>query len=379
MSIQIVPVQNHKDLVKFIKSQWLFYKDDPYFVPPLMADRLKLFNREKNPFFKHSEMQEFLAYRNNNIVGRIAAIKNDNHNITHNDKVGFFGFFESINDQEVANALFLEVEQWLAKRGLDTMRGPENPSQNDEIGLLIEGFNSPPMILMEYNPPYYIDLIKNSGFNLAMTLYAWLLDANNYMTEKLERLQKIVRERYKITIRPVNFKNKKQFKKDVDTLKYIYNMAWEKNWGFVKMTDEEFDFLVADLKQVADPNLALICEIDGKPAGVALGVPDINQVLIYNKKGSMLGAAWNLMTKSKKIDQMRVIILGVLKEYRNTGADSVLYYELSKRAIARGITKGEASWVLEINQEMNRALQQTIQGTVYKKYGLYERPIPLNQ
>ncbi|MBP7215050.1 MAG: hypothetical protein KBA52_05400 [Candidatus Kapabacteria bacterium] len=344
-----------------------------------MADRLKLFNREKNPFFKHSEMQEFLAYRNNNIVGRIAAIKNDNHNITHNDKVGFFGFFESINDQEVANALFLEVEQWLAKRGLDTMRGPENPSQNDEIGLLIEGFNSPPMILMEYNPPYYIDLIKNSGFNLAMTLYAWLLDANNYMTEKLERLQKIVRERYKITIRPVNFKNKEQFKKDVDTLKYIYNMAWEKNWGFVKMTDEEFDFLVADLKQVADPNLALICEIDGKPAGVALGVPDINQVLIYNKKGSMLGAAWNLMTKSKKIDQMRVIILGVLKEYRNTGADSVLYYELSKRAIARGITKGEASWVLEINQEMNRALQQTIQGTVYKKYGLYERPIPLNQ
>jgi len=379
MSIQIVPVQNHKDLVKFIKSQWLFYKDDPYFVPPLIADRLKLFDREKNPFFKHSEMQEFLAYRNNNIVGRIAAIKNDNHNLTHNDKVGFFGFFESINDQEVANALFSEVEQWLAKRGLDTIRGPENPSQNDEIGLLIEGFDSPPMVLMEYNPPYYIDLIKNSGFNLAMTLYAWLLDANNYMTEKLERLQKIVRERYKITIRTVNFKNKKQFKKDVDTLKYIYNMAWEKNWGFVKMTDEEFDFLVADLKQVADPNLALICEIDGKPAGVALGIPDINQILIYNKKGSMLGAAWNFMTKSKKINQMRIIILGVLKEYRNTGADSVLYYEISKRAIARGITKAEASWVLEINQEMNRALQQTIVGTLYKKYGLYEKPILLNQ
>ncbi|HPD33411.1 MAG TPA: hypothetical protein PKV40_03575 [Candidatus Kapabacteria bacterium] len=379
MSIQIVPVQNHKDLVKFIKSQWLFYKDDPYFVPPLIADRLKLFDSEKNPFFKHSEMQEFLAYRNSNIVGRIAAIKNDNHNLTHNDKVGFFGFFESINDQEVANALFSEVEQWLAKRGLDTIRGPENPSQNDEIGLLIEGFDSPPMVLMEYNPPYYIDLIKNSGFNLAMTLYAWLLDANNYMTEKLERLQKIVRERYKITIRTVNFKNKKQFKKDVDTLKYIYNMAWEKNWGFVKMTDEEFDFLVADLKQVADPNLALICEIDGKPAGVALGIPDINQILIYNKKGSMLGAAWNFMTKSKKINQMRIIILGVLKEYRNTGADSVLYYEISKRAIARGITKAEASWVLEINQEMNRALQQTIVGTLYKKYGLYEKPILLNQ
>ncbi|HRT68108.1 MAG TPA: hypothetical protein P5216_05155, partial [Bacteroidota bacterium] len=277
------------------------------------------------------------------------------------------------------NALFSEVEQWLAKRGLDTIRGPENPSQNDEIGLLIEGFDSPPMVLMEYNPPYYIDLIKNSGFNLAMTLYAWLLDANNYMTEKLERLQKIVRERYKITIRTVNFKNKKQFKKDVDTLKYIYNMAWEKNWGFVKMTDEEFDFLVADLKQVADPNLALICEIDGKPAGVALGIPDINQILIYNKKGSMLGAAWNFMTKSKKINQMRIIILGVLKEYRNTGADSVLYYEISKRAIARGITKAEASWVLEINQEMNRALQQTIVGTLYKKYGLYEKPILLNQ
>lgn len=379
MNVQIHPVQNRKDLIKFIKSQWLFYKNDPNFVPPLIADRLKLLNREKNPFFKHSEMQEFLAYRNNQIVGRIAAIKNDNHNITHSDKVGFFGFFESINDQEVADALFLSVEEWLAKRGLDTIRGPEDPSQNDELGLLIDGFDSPPMVLMKYNPPYYIDLIQNSGFHLAMTLYAWSLDQKNYMTDKLERLQSIVRQRYKITIRPVNFKNKEQFKKDVDTLKYIYNMAWEKNWGFVKMTDEEFDFLVDDLKQVADPNLALICEIDGKPAGVALGIPDINQVLIYNKKGSMLGAAWNLMTKSKKINQMRVIILGVLKEYRNTGADSVLYYEISKRAIARGITKGEASWVLEINQEMNRALQQTIQGTIYKKYALYEKPIKLNQ
>ncbi|HAW08734.1 MAG TPA: hypothetical protein DCW42_06145 [Bacteroidetes bacterium] len=379
MNVIIRPIQNRKDLMKFIKSQWLFYKNDPLFVPPLISDRLKLFNREKNPFFKHSEMQEFLAYRGDEIVGRIAAIKNDNHNITHQDKVGFFGFFESINDQEVADALFSAAGQWLAERGLTSMRGPEDPSQNDEIGLLLEGFDSSPMLLMKYNPPYYIDLIKNSGLDLVMTLYAWLVDEESYLSEKLERMQNIIRERYKITLRPVNFKNKKQFKKDVETLKNIYNMAWEKNWGFVKMTDEEFDFLVDDLRQVADPNLALICEIGGKPAGVALGLPDINQVLINNKRGTMLGAAWNLMTKSKKINQMRVIILGVLKEYRNTGADAVLYYELSKRAIARGITKGEASWVLEINEEMNRALQQVVIGKIYKKYGLFEKPIKINQ
>lgn len=375
MAIEIKKVETKSDLMKFIKSQWLFYKDDPNFVPPIIADRKKLLSREKNPFFKHSEMQEFLAYENAQIVGRIAAIKNDNHNITHNDKVGFFGFFESINNQEVANKLFDACKEWLLERGLDTMRGPVDPSLNDECGLLIEGFELPPVVLMKYNPPYYIDLIKNYGFDEAMLLYAYILKMENYQSEKLVRMQNIVRERYKIKVRNLDFKDKKKLMEDIRIIKGLYNDAWEKNWGFVKATNEEFDVLADDLIQIADPNLVLIVEVNGKVAGFALALPDINEVLIHNKSGSLLGAAWHLFTKSKKIKTLRIITLGILPEFRKTGADAVLYYEIGERGRKRGITQGEASWILSINNEMNNALQQAMKGQIYKKYMIYDKKL----
>lgn len=375
MAIEIKKVETKSDLMQFIKSQWLFYKNDPNFVPPIIADRKKLLSREKNPFFKHSEMQEFLAFENGQIVGRIAAIKNDNHNLTHNDKVGFFGFFESVNNQEVANKLFDACKTWLLERGLDTMRGPVDPSLNDEIGLLIEGFELPPVVLMKYNPPYYIDLIKNYGFDDAMLLYAYILQMENYQSEKLVRMQNIVRERYKIKVRNLDFKDKKKLMEDIRIIKGLYNQAWEKNWGFVKATNEEFDALADDLIQIADPNLVLIVEVNNQIAGFALALPDINEVLIHNKNGSLLGAAWHLFTKSKKIKTLRIITLGILPEFRKTGADAVLYYEIGERGRKRGITQGEASWILSINSEMNNALQQAMKGKIYKKYMLYDKKL----
>jgi len=375
MDVVIKPVENKSDKMKFILSQWNFYKNDKNWVPPIIADRLKLLDTGKNPFYKHSLIQLFLAEKGNEVVGRIAAIINYNHNKTHNDKVGFFGFFECINDQDIANKLFDAALEWLKARGMEAMRGPENPSQNDEVGLLIEGFDSPPVILMTYNPPYYIDLIENYGLKKVKTLYAYKLEMKDYLTDKLIRLQEVIRERYNVTVRNVNFKNKEQFNKDVETLKQIYNSAWEPNWGFVKMTDEEFDFLAADLKSIAEPEFTFIVEVKGKPAGFALGLPDINQCLIHNKKGSLIGAIWHLLTKKKKINLLRIIVLGVLEEFQGIGVDGVMYYEFAERGKKLGITAGEASWILEDNEMMNRALTVTMNGKIYKKYALYEKEI----
>lgn len=375
MSINIVSVETKADLFKFIKSQWNFYRQDPNFVPPIVADRMKLLNREKNPFFTHARAQEFLAYDDGQIVGRISAIINDNHNKTHNDKVGFFGFFESTNNQEVANKLLRTAEEWLKEREMQAMRGPVDLSMNDDIGLLIDGFDLPPVIMMKYNPKYYIELIRNYGLEEKMLLYAYRLMMKNYAGEKMLRMQNIIRQRYEVTIENLNFKDKTKLRKDIQTIKDIYNQAWEKNWGFVKATEEEFDYIVDDLIQIADPNLVLIAKVKGKIAGFALALPDINQALIHNKSGSLIGAAFHLLTKKKKITRVRVITLGVLEEFRKTGLDAVLYYEVAERGRKRGITEGEASWILSINEMMNKVLQSTMNGEIYKKYMLYEKNI----
>lgn len=372
---KIIVVKTQSDLKRFIKSQFNFYKNDENFVPPLMMDRLKLLNKDKNPFFKHSKMELFMVENNGKITGRIAAIINENHNKTHNDKVGFFGFFECENNQETANILFDEASKYLKSNGMTEMRGPVNPSMNDESGLLIDGFDSPPVVLMTYNPKYYIDLIEGYGLSKIKDLYAYHLINEQYVSEKLERMQSIVRKRNSLTIRSMNFSNKKQFKQDVETLKYIYNNAWEPNWGFVKMTDEEFDFLANDLKTIADPDYALIAEINGKPAGFALALPDINQCLIHNKNGSLLPGIWHLLTKKKKINLLRIIVLGILPQYQRTGADAVLYWELGTRGKPKGIEYGEASWILEDNEMMNKGLTTTMLGKVYKTYRIYQKEI----
>jgi hypothetical protein len=371
MEIKILKVESQADVRKFVKCQWKFYKNDALWVPPIVADRLKLLDTHKNPFYKHAEIQLFLAYSSGEIVGRIAAITNENHNITHNDKVGFFGFFESIDNQDVADSLFDAASDWLKKRDKNVMRGPENPSMNDEIGLLIDGFDSSPLILMTYNPRYYINLIENYGFKKAKDVYAYRLQ-EGFESEKLKKLQGIIKERYKVTLREANFKDKVQFKKDVDSIKEVYNAAWEPNWGFVKSTDEEMDFLADDLKMVADPRMTIILEVDGKLAGFGLALPNINECLIHNKRGTMLGALWHLLTKKKKVEWVRIMVLGVKPEYQKTGIDAVLYYEVGNRSLKTGIKYGEASWVLEDNIMMSRGLTQTMKGSIYKTYRLYD-------
>ncbi len=349
--------------------QWKIYKGDPNWVPPLIMDRKKILDREKNPFYKHAEAEYFLAKKNGEIVGRIAAIKNDLHNQIHKENTGFFGFFECINDQEVANALFDTAKKWLKEKGLDTMRGPANPSSNDEYAMLLDGFDDTPRLLMTYNPKYYLDLCDNYGLVKAKDLYAYKLENKKVIaSEKVKRVAEIARKRYKLKITQLNMKD---FNNELKKVKYVYNKAWEPNWGFIPLTDEELDAMAKDLKPLAEPSLVLFGEIDNKTVGFALVMLDYNQI-IKELDGKLFPFGFiKLMTQKKKIKWCRIITLGIIPDFQKKGLDSVFYWEIVNRAAKLGVHLGEASWILEDNDMMNRGAH-AMNGEIYKKYRIYE-------
>lgn len=370
--IIVKPVTSKRDLISFIKLPWSIYNGNQYWVPPIIMDKKHLLDKERNPFFKHAEMEMFLAYKNNELVGRIAAIKNDLHNSTHNDLVGFFGFFDSVNDQTVADALFNKVQTWLKEKGLTQMRGPANPSSNDEYGLLVEGFDDSPRLLMPYNHPYYLSLIENSGFKKAKDLFAYKIENEKILkSEKLLRISEIARKRSGVSIRSINLKD---FEGELQLVKYVYNKAWAPNWGFVPFTEEEINAVAKDLKPLVDPNLVLFAEINGQTIGFALVMPDYNYV--FKKMNGRLFpfGIFKLFTLRKKIPWARILILGIIPEFQKRGIDSVFYHEIVERAEARGILLGEASWVLEDNDMMIRGAE-VMNGTLYKRYRLYQKDI----
>ncbi len=368
-SISIEPVRTKKDLMSFIKLQWKIYKGDPYWVPPLLMDRKKLLDTKKNPFYKHSDIEMFLARKDGELVGRIAAIINYNHNKFQEEEIGFFGFFESINDQEVANALFDAAKDWISKKGFSAMRGPMNPSTNDEVGLLVEGFDSSPIMLMTYNPKYYLDLFTNYGLKKEKDLYAYHVNKDRVFTPKLERVARMVTHKEGHTFRSINMKD---LNNEIKLVKEVYNEAWSKNWGFVPMTDEEFDFLAEDLKQVVVPDLVIFAMAKGKPVGFALSLPDINYALKFNKKGHIIPGVYHLLTKKKDIHWVRIMVLGVIHEYQQTGIAAVLFHETAKRGTTLGYNDGEASWVLEDNLMMNRSAD-LMNAERYKTYRVYKK------
>jgi hypothetical protein len=370
-TILVEPIRTKAERELFIRFLWKIYEGNPHWVPPLLMDRRKLMDREKNPFYQHADTEFYLARRDGEIVGRIAAIVNHNHNKEHNENIGFFGFFECINDQTVANALFDTARNFLKSRGVTAMRGPANPSVNDEYGLLTEGFNERPTVLMTYNPEYYVKLIENYGFVKAKELYAYLLSQEKVYTDRFNRANELVKARNHITIRPIDMKN---FHADVEIVKALYNGAWAKNWGAVPMNDAEMNALAADLKPIVVPDLVLFAESKGKPIGFGLAIPDINIALWYNKEGRLLPGLFQLFFRKKEINLVRVVVLGVLPEYLNTGAAGVLFYEMAVRAKKLGYAYGEASWVLEDNVRMVKAAEAML-GTISKRYRIYEMPI----
>ncbi len=362
------------DLKRFIQLEWDVYRDDPHWVPHLRMERREFLNPRKNPFFEHATVAFFMAYREGRPVGRIAAIVNHLHNSFHEDKTGFFGLFECKKDPEAAKALFEEAGKFLRDSGMTVMRGPVNVSTNDECGLVVEGLNTPPVIMMTYNPPYYQTLIESAGFAKAKDLLAYRLEVPTAAPERLRRGVELILKRNDFTVRTFN---RKDFDNEVRRVKAVYNAAWEKNWGFVPMTDAEFDHMGVQMKQILDPDFLFIAEYRGEPIGFSLTIPNINEALIRLRSGRLLPFGlfkllWN--TRKGQIKSLRVITLGITKEHRNSGVDVVFYYRTFEEAIRKGYEWAELSWILEDNTAMNRPLER-MGAHVYKRYRLYDRPL----
>jgi GNAT superfamily N-acetyltransferase len=369
--IEVVPVNTKQDLNDFIKLPWKIYKNDPNWVPPLISQQKATFDKKKHPFFEHSSADFFIARQRNETVGTIAAIQNNRHNKVHNENVGFFGFFETIPDYHVAEKLLDTVMDWAKEKKMDYIRGPENYSQNEVCGLLVDGFDTPPVILMSHNPPYYQDFIERYGFTKAMDLWAYCMDTNTEIPERVIKVVERIKQRCNVTFRNIN---KKDINNEIDRVKQVYNQAWEKNWGFVPLTDHEIDHIANELKQIIDPEIVFFAEVDGKPVGFSLTVPDINQALQKINGRLFPFGIFKLLYHARKINRVRVIIMGVIEAYRSKGIDSVFYLDTYRKGKAKGYHWGEFSWILENNDPMNTALR-TIGAKVYKTYRIYEKKV----
>jgi hypothetical protein len=340
-------------------------------VAPLRMDVRTLLSRDKNPFFQHAEAEYFLAERDGGVVGRIAAIQNFAHGAFHDDEkhVGFFGFFESVNDHAVAGALFDAAGRWLRSRGLTVMRGPASPSTNDECGLLVEGFDTPPTVMNPHNPKYYPELVERAGFAKAMDLLCYQGSGDAPPARLVEGARKMA-ERFGITLRPLDMK---RFWRDVELVKELYNSAWEKNWGFVPMTDAEINHLARQLKPVVVPDLIVFAEMKGKLIGFAITLPDFNQALKHNPSGRLFPfGLLKILWHKRKIHRARTLTLGVLKEYRRTGADALMYEWTWRHGNAHGLFWCEASWLLETNHAIRNGMER-LGFRQYKTYRMYDK------
>lgn len=370
---KIVSVSSKKDLAAFIDFPHDLYKGDPNYVPELFIAQRDLLT--KHPFHKHNQVQCFLAYDGDKIVGRIAAILNNAHNAYNNVNDGFFGFFDCVNDTEVSAMLFEIATKWLKGKGITgKLLGPVNFSTNEPCGLLVEGFDSPPFLMQTYNYPYYAQLIENFGLKKDVDLIAWHWDGQAY-DDKSVRLLDALQERLKrnnIVIRKVDLK---KFKEETIKLREVYNSAWDQNTGFVPLTDEEFDYLAKDLKLILDPDFALVAEQDGKIVAFGLALPNYNEIFQKIPRGRLLPTGiFKLLFGKKAIQSIRIYALGVVDGYRKMGIEACLYGTIIKEYKRKGYKHAEAGWTLENNTMINEAIK-AIKGDPYKKYRLYEKQI----
>src|SRR5881396_2950864 len=370
-SISVVEVRSRAERGQFIKFPWRIYKNDPAWVPPLIIERRAFLDRKRHPFYQHGEAALFLAKRNGEIVGRTMASDDPNYNALHQSNVGSFGLFESIDDVDVAAALFDAAASWLRKKSRTEMMGPIDYSTNYVCGLLIDGFEFSPTVLTAHNPPYYRQLIEGCGFTKAKDWYAWWFADPSKAVAQLRRLATRVRRHCPVTFRPANLKN---LRDESRRLREIYNQAWEKNWGFVPFSEAEIEFMTKELKPLVIPEFAWIAENGNEPVGFALGVPDIN-VLLRDLNGRLTRFGFpigllKLLFCKKRIRKGRLVALGVIEKYRRGGiAEMLVLRVIEETMVKRGIT-GELSMTLEDNFMINRFLE-AIGARRYKTYRTY--------
>lgn len=372
-NLQIVPVQSRKQQKDFLNLPWTLHSKDPQWVPPLRLNQAELAGFKRHPFYLTAKSQTFVAYRDGTPCGRIAAIENEAHNRQYQDRVGFFGFFESIDDVDVARGLFQAAEQWLAGRQLTSVRGPCNPSLNYECGLLVDGFDSPPFFMMTYNPAYYGSLIEQAGYGKCQDLFAFWghVDMLEQLDKKLDFVVSESTRRFRIETRRLD---RKHFQRDVRLFLDIYNRSLVNTWGFVPMSDAEVDHMAASLKFLIVPEMTSIAEIDGKAVGAMFGLLDYNP-RIRAIDGRLFPFGFlRLLWNRRKIKSVRLISTNVIPEYQKWGVGLVLVARILPDVLAWGIQEAEFSWVLESNH-LSRSTLQRGGAKLSKIYRIYERAI----
>jgi GNAT superfamily N-acetyltransferase len=372
-AVDVRPVAGRGELKAFIKLPWQLYRGVSNWVAPLVSERRRHLSRRHNPFFEHAEAEYFLAWRGSRPVGRISAHVDHRLNEFQDNRWGLFGFFECIDDDSVAGALFDCAEDWLRDRDRDRMVGPLDFSTNHECGLLVEGYELKPQVLENWHHPYYGELFEHAAMRRVMDLYKWQI-----LTAEPERVLPIIYEladsleaNHGIRVRHMR---RRDFQAEVRRFMEIYNAAWESNWAFVPLTDSELKAYAKELKPILDERYAFVAEKDGEVVGAALTLPDINKVLA-RLNGRLFPLGWlKILRERRRIDELRVFALGVKHEYRHTGTAAAFYAEHWRECLRRAITRVETGWILETNQPMNRAME-ALGGDIVKRYRIFERPI----
>ncbi len=369
---EITLVTSKKERKEFLQFPYIHYKQDEFWVPPLKMEQKKLINTEKNPFYDNADIALFLLRQDGKVCGRIAAIEDRRYNEYHHSNTGFFGFFECIDDVTAAKLLVKVAAGWLKDRGYSEILGPTNPGIMDEVGILVEGFEKYPSILMPYHKRYYDKLLKTAGFEKEIDMYAYRVTQETVNIDRMRRAGKIVKRRYpNLSIREVNLK---KLDEEVQIVREIFNKSWSENWGFIPLTKSELSALADDLKMILDPKFAHIAEIRGKPVAFSVGLPDLNQALKHMKGKLFPTGIFKLLWYRRKIDQIRTVLMGVIPEYRGKGIDALLHLEAIENGIITGMHSSELSWVLETNKGMMQVAEK-IGAHIEKTYRMYRKSI----
>ncbi|MBI4859596.1 MAG: acyl-CoA N-acyltransferase [Candidatus Riflebacteria bacterium] len=373
-AVEVAPVRGRADLTAFVELPWALYKGDPSWVPPIRSDVSTLLTPGEHPFWAHGQRELFLARRDGEVVGRIAAIVDGSYNAFHAEKMGSFGFFESRNDPEVAMALFAAAEAWLGDRGMEFVRGPLNPSTNYEVGLLVQGFRSPPTLMMTYNPPYYAELVFLCGFRKEKDLLAFLYRPGASLPAWALEVSGRLREKGEVTIRTAN---RRDLDADLKLMNRIYTECWSRNWGFVPMTEEEIVASSGTLKHIVDPDLAFFLCYRDEPVGVCLILPDVNPLLKrFDGTLGILAYIKLHLYWSSDVTGARGLLFGVREEYRQMGlplvAFAYLHEVFSRKPQYRYV---EVGWNLEDNDSIN-ALYREGGLEPHKRYRIYRKELP---
>lgn len=361
-------VSDSSERKEFLSFPYQLYKDQKLWIPPLMMEQKKLIDTQQNPFYDEADLAMFIATLNGKTAGRIAAIHNKAYNRYHKTNIGFFGFFDCVDDQRICNLLIKAVGDWFSERGITEVIGPTSPGMMDVIGVLVDGFEHEPGLLMPYNFPYFDRLLEGAGLHKAMDLFAYRVTKQTVTLDRMARAAEIVRSRLpNLVIRNIDMKN---FENEVTIIRDIFNKAWAQNWGFVPVSEKQFKFIAKDLKTVVDPNFAHVAEVDGRPVAFSVALPDINQALKHIDGKLFPFGLLKLLYYARKIRQVRTALMGVLPEYQGRGIDALLHKQTIENGLVKGFESAELSWILESNVDMIRVAER-IGAFVEKRYRMY--------